>query len=121
MFRWIRITFFRIITTLTLRLSRVIATREFHSLTEEDVERMLVNRKLSIEIRYGLKDIARRSLAEVSESYRSSEDSVDVELSMKCLRREEAMLVDSHRKYDFARGLAYLVGFGKIVDKVSQR
>ena len=121
MFRWIRIRFFRIITALTLQLAKLVAIREFRSLTEEDVEYLLVAWKDSLRFAYENRDRARMNVCRVSSLPYSESYESDCRVELMSLKRANDSIADRQRKYDFSRGLAYLMGFGKIVDKVSKR
>ena len=115
----LRVEFFRILIKFTLRLVMVISIREFGALNEAAVEDILAHWKKSLGFAYQCRDQARINLSQGASAYApDGADPIDYWTSQW---QESNLRISKRQKsYDFARGLAYLMGFGKIADKISR-
>ncbi|MFH1171643.1 MAG: hypothetical protein V1778_03835 [bacterium] len=105
-------------TAIMLRLVRVLSIREFYSLNEEAVEENLTTWKRSLGLAYEIKDGTRRDATRASSWFPNGVDPTGY-WDWK-LREADRRVANRQRGYDFARGLAYLMGHGKIVDRISR-
>lgn len=116
----VRSLFFRTVQKLTLSLVRTLAIREFYALNEEAIEEQLLRWKESLRLAYQLKDQTRVTIATLQLHDPSYYQSGNTRYWSEQLAENDRRIASRLRGYDFARGLAYLMGFGKIVDKVSR-